>query len=713
PRPGVAAPVLGHPAWSVSSLRCSPPGCAGSRHTAGTTERTGLPALSQRGCSVWGGIADALSARRCPLSQSIQHLPHTLLGMLQKEPFQLGCSMTTCCLVVCVCVRACVRAVRACVYSLAHIVTLPHSLFCSYFCLYFFHLKLGVYRHVLESTMSPKGIDTTRLYPLLLSSGLPRETLGVIWSLANRAMPGQLARSELFAILALIAVAQSGLPVVSLECLAQYPTPPVPALNFPASNQSLSTSSPAHVEPISTVLAPPTISYSPSEPTTTLSAPFIIAQAKVGNSIGDVFFLLLNECDVTRNHFRDVCISQISENVLMKPPVIPLASHFISTSRDDCLSVHSLELPTAENAGTSRDDSDDGLSVASAPVRAASGLRRNNFPRDDSSSVRSLELPPPGGINVRDDWDEAGSLTSSGLRAASSVADLQHVLSDSSLDLPPVGQHLCCHRQGAPGLTENLETDLLEECESGTESRPVRFDFPLMGQLKVRSSEEMIISELETFDLSVGRGAWKAFIRYVFVERSLHLVVAHAASQQRFLTNGNFLHVKNLCIPDCRSLQVIKKANDIFNGITSSAVCTEVVQSEQGMEYLAGVVEVYRVSRRVEQGIKTAAVGSQVLQQSLRDIDLAWHNLITSATTFLDEKTLDFSTSVLKPGTKATKKLACGVCLLNVEMPEKVCLSIPSSQLTYGCHNYHASCANFWINCVEPKPPGLKLPELL
>uniref|UniRef100_A0A8C4NAX0 EH domain-containing protein n=1 Tax=Eptatretus burgeri TaxID=7764 RepID=A0A8C4NAX0_EPTBU len=201
--------------------------------------------------------------------------------MLQKEPFQLGCSMTTCCLVVCVCVRACVRAVRACVYSLAHIVTLPHSLFCSYFCLYFFHLKLGVYRHVLESTMSPKGIDTTRLYPLLLSSGLPRETLGVIWSLANRAMPGQLARSELFAILALIAVAQSGLPVVSLECLAQYPTPPVPALNFPASNQSLSTSSPAHVEPISTVLAPPTISYSPSEPTTTLSAPFIIAQAKV------------------------------------------------------------------------------------------------------------------------------------------------------------------------------------------------------------------------------------------------------------------------------------------------------------------------------------------------------------------------------------------------------------------------------------------------
>lgn len=34
-------------------------------------------------------------------------------------------------------------------------------------------------------------------------------------------------------------------------------------------------------------------------------------------------------------------------------------------------------------------------------------------------------------------------------------------------------------------------------------------------------------------------------------------------------------------------------------------------------------------------------------------------------------------------------------------------------KLTYGGHQYHASCANFWINCVEPKPPGLILPDLL
>lgn len=37
--------------------------------------------------------------------------------------------------------------------------------------------------------------------------------------------------------------------------------------------------------------------------------------------------------------------------------------------------------------------------------------------------------------------------------------------------------------------------------------------------------------------------------------------------------------------------QVIKKANDTLNGISSSSVCTEVIQSAQGMEYLQGMFE--------------------------------------------------------------------------------------------------------------------------
>lgn len=34
--------------------------------------------------------------------------------------------------------------------------------------------------------------------------------------------------------------------------------------------------------------------------------------------------------------------------------------------------------------------------------------------------------------------------------------------------------------------------------------------------------------------------------------------------------------------------KVITKANNTLNGISSSSVCTEVIQSAQGMEYLLG-----------------------------------------------------------------------------------------------------------------------------
>lgn len=177
------------------------------------------------------------------------------------------------------------------------------------------------------------------------------------------------------------------------------------------------------------------------------------------------------------------------------------------------------------------------------------------------------------------------------------------------------------------------------------------------------------------------------------------------------------------------ALQVIKKANDTLNGISSSSVCTEVIQSAQGMEYLLGVVEVYRVTKRVELGIKATAVCSEKLQKLLKDIDKVWNNLISFmslAALTPDENSLDFSSCMLRPGIKNAQDLACGVCLLNVdsrskkeeksveELPKKAFNSETDNfKLAYGGHQYHASCANFWINCVEPKPPGLILPDLL
>ncbi|XP_068271701.1 synergin gamma isoform X6 [Nyctibius grandis] len=267
-----------------------------------------------------------------------------------------------------------------------------------------------------------------------------------------------------------------------------------------------------------------------------------------------------------------------------------------------------------------------------------------------------------------------------------------------------------------------------------------KFDFLVAtSQGKVKSSEEMIKSELATFDLSV-QGSHKRSLS--LGDREISRSSPLPVLEQPFRDRSNTLSEKP-ALPVIRdkykdltgeveeseryayewqrclesALQVIKKANDTLNGISSSSVCTEVIQSAQGMEYLLGVVEVYRVTKRVELGIKATAVCSEKLQQLLKDIDKVWNNLISFmslAALTPDENSLDFSSCMLRPGIKNAQDLACGVCLLNVDSRSKAFNSETDNfKLAYGGHQYHASCANFWINCVEPKPPGLILPDLL
>ncbi|XP_017919672.1 PREDICTED: synergin gamma isoform X3 [Capra hircus] len=267
-----------------------------------------------------------------------------------------------------------------------------------------------------------------------------------------------------------------------------------------------------------------------------------------------------------------------------------------------------------------------------------------------------------------------------------------------------------------------------------------KFDFLVANsQGKMKSSEEMIKNELATFDLSV-QGSHKRSLS--LGDKEISRSSPSPALEQPFRDRSNTLSEKP-ALPVIRdkykdltgeveeneryayewqrclgsALEVIKKANDTLNGISSSSVCTEVIQSAQGMEYLLGVVEVYRVTKRVELGIKATAVCSEKLQQLLKDIDKVWNNLIgfmSLATLTPDENSLDFSSCMLRPGIKNAQELACGVCLLNVDSRSRAFNSETDSfKLAYGGHQYHASCANFWINCVEPKPPGLILPDLL
>ncbi|XP_040605289.1 synergin gamma isoform X3 [Mesocricetus auratus] len=944
------------------------------------------------------------------------------------------------------------------------------------------------YKKILETTMTPTGIDTAKLYPILMSSGLPRETLGQIWALANRTTPGKLTKEELYTVLAMVAVTQRGVPAMSPDALNQFPAAPIPTLSgfplalptpvsqptampsVPAGSMPLSLGQPIMginlVGPVGGAAAPTSSGFMPAYPShqvvkteeddfqdfqdasksgslddsftdfQEVPASSKTSNSQHGNSAPSLLIPLPGTKASTDKYsvFKGISADKPPENpasfgesgdkysafreleqTAESKPLGESFAEFRSTGTDDGFtdfktadSVSPLEPPskdtfpaafpsgaaqqkqaqvktplnladldmfssvncsgekpvpfpaafsTSKSASTKpppagsaapsaalvstktsslvddfgefnlfgeysnptsvgeqddfadfmafgnssissepkADDKYDVLREEVSPSPLASstvesvqnppaasskydvfkqlslegaGLAieefKENTPsaksdddfadfhsskfsstssdkslgdkavafrhaKEDSASVKSLDLPSIGGSSVGKEDSEDALSVQFDMKLADVGGDLKHVMSDSSLDLPTVsGQHPpaaagsgyfsatpdLLKKEASFGSSENItmsslskgtalasedalpetpfpafasfkdmmpQTTEQKEYESGdyqdlptversqetTSPSPAssvashetpkecaddfgefqsekpkisKFDFLVANsQSKMKSSEEMIKSELATFDLSV-QGSHKRSLS--LGDKEISRSSPSPALEQPFRDRSNTLSEKT-ALPVIRdkykdltgeveeneryayewqrclgsALDVIKKANDTLNGISSSAVCMEVIQSAQGMEYLLGVVEVYRVTRRVELGIKATAVCSEKLQQLLKDIDKVWNNLMgfmSLATLTPDENSLDFSSCMLRPGIKNAQELACGVCLLNVDSRSRAFNSETDSfKLAYGGHQYHASCANFWINCVEPKPPGLLLPDLL
>ncbi|XP_074779389.1 synergin gamma isoform X7 [Athene noctua] len=961
-----------------------------------------------------------------------------------------------------------------------------------------------LYKKILETTLTPAGIDTAKLYPILMSSGLPRETLGQIWALANRTTPGKLTKEELYAVLAMVAVTQRGIPAVSPDVLNQFPAAPVPTLTgFPlplpaaVSPQPLLPSAPPVSVPLSigpavmgmSITAPaggaagqPSGGFGPPYPPSqvvkaedddfqefqdasksgSLDDSFTDFQGDVAgsskaassqhrSSVPSLLMPLPGNKTLSSTDkyavFKGITAEKPSESTAtfgdggdkysafreleqpseskylgdnlaefkpagtddgftdfktadsispLEPPTkdktfptsfpsLPVQSKqqtqaktslnladldlfsstgenkqpsfppAFSTSKPGSFPPPPLPSTTAQPAPSKSssladdfgefnlfgefsncasasgqddfadfmafnnssgfseqkpDDKYNGLKLEAGPVpqpgssvsttksgqssaTAATPTKYDIFKqlslegsgagfeeakdntlssvksdddfadfhsnkfssmynnadkslvdkvaafkqaKEDSASVKSLDLPSIGGSSVGKEDSEDALSVQFDMKLADVGGDLKHVMSDSSLDLPTVsGQHppassgsgssaatsVLQKKETLFGSSENItmttvskvttfsSEDALQDVsfaafanfkdsgpissgpsdddigDFGDFARPSleaqdaaaadtnqeadflasgisselrreptddfgefqsekpkisKFDFLVAtSQGKVKSSEEMIKSELATFDLSV-QGSHKRSLS--LGDREISRSSPLPVLEQPFRDRSNTLSEK-LALPVIRdkykdltgeveeseryayewqrclesALQVIKKANDTLNGISSSSVCTEVIQSAQGMEYLLGVVEVYRVTKRVELGIKATAVCSEKLQQLLKDIDKVWNNLISFmslAALTPDENSLDFSSCMLRPGIKNAQDLACGVCLLNVDSRSKAFNSETDNfKLAYGGHQYHASCANFWINCVEPKPPGLILPDLL
>ncbi|XP_018119458.1 synergin gamma isoform X2 [Xenopus laevis] len=160
--------------------------------------------------------------------------------------------------------------------------------------------------------------------------------------------------------------------------------------------------------------------------------------------------------------------------------------------------------------------------------------------------------------------------------------------------------------------------------------------------------------------------------------------------------------------------KVIKKANDILCNISQPAVCSEVLLSSRGTDYISGVLEVYRVSKRMEGGMAMHNIEPNGLRIMFRDIELTWNNLqafLAMCPCILQKlpppSVLNCTTATPHLDTNPCLSRCCGICLLEGLNEEQIPEEPADSLQEHKGHLYHSSCANFWLNCVDSTLPVL------
>lgn len=89
-----------------------------------------------------------------------------------------------------------------------------------------------MYERIWTGVQKGNFADTQILSRLLMTSGLSTDSLGFIWSLANQTLAGMLTQQEVYFVLALVALAQTGYIVSNSAALNHFPQPPVPKLDL-------------------------------------------------------------------------------------------------------------------------------------------------------------------------------------------------------------------------------------------------------------------------------------------------------------------------------------------------------------------------------------------------------------------------------------------------------------------------------------------------
>ncbi|KAH3890920.1 hypothetical protein DPMN_015010, partial [Dreissena polymorpha] len=237
------------------------------------------------------------------------------------------------------------------------------------------------------------------------------------------------------------------------------------------------------------------------------------------------------------------------------------------------------------------DSDNDSDSVASKDLDMFKGKLGVIRSAEDSSSVASLDFVINKTIqHVKD--EDAHSQSSSDFNSFDGGLEM-HIPESKSMD----------------------SLDFKRDESDGQDSGSLNWDSAQKDQFNTRTEDTKRLHEIHTVD---DEAALYSGVPVLGDRYSAIMASEHTASDKPCVEWGR-------CLESC--LQMIQQANAVFHAISSPDVCAEVIQSQQGSQYIEGVIEIYRVVCKISHSMNKTGIISDTLLRALKEIDLAWNNL--------------------------------------------------------------------------------------
>ncbi|XP_054008949.1 synergin gamma-like [Hylaeus anthracinus] len=140
---------------------------------------------------------------------------------------------------------------------------------------------------------------------------------------------------------------------------------------------------------------------------------------------------------------------------------------------------------------------------------------------------------------------------------------------------------------------------------------------------------------------------------------------------------------------------LLQVAANIFTSINSELVLHEVLNSAQGYNFLCNLAEVAAVCRRVNFSYKEMDINIVGFDELLMDIDRIWAEMEPFYAN------IPIVTELPAWPLHQGEAVCCSLCLT----------VITSGRIVYNENNYHVTCANLWLNCVNSHLPVMRHPS--